>query len=272
VLIVLHSPTPSARIVLHVRSADAEAPPTGQVERQLATAGLAERLTPDLYHAMAWLSRAAPGEILAVFVAADTVGMDEWEFFPLAARRQGGPAVYVYGDERHAALIDKAVALGAAGPVSPELVHRLAGSVASPPPPAETWQARSPAEASRPSVGGPPMAQPSTEAPLVEEPELPEEPTEEEPGELESEPEPVIRVPWVRYDNRPERTRPGEPPPDAVEPEQAEPKPARRPLAHEPLLTEDELRALLGDDLSAVMPRRPAPDRSSGSPEGAEPP
>jgi hypothetical protein len=76
-------------------------------------------------------------------------------------------------------------------------------------------------------------------------------------GEVDDEPaEEPVRVPWLRYEDRPTRTAPKPPTVPSRKPPDADREPAA-PKADQPLLTEAELQALLGGDISAVTPDEP---------------
>ena len=79
------------------------------------------------------------------------------------------------------------------------------------------------------------------------------------------------RVPWLKYENKPVRRAPqriAPEPTDAVDPkERHRPDEAiarKEPSATEPLLTEEELRALIGDDISSIAPSESAPNGIEG--------
>ena len=82
---------------------------------------------------------------------------------------------------------------------------------------------------------------------------------EEEPlDDPQDEPAGPARVPWIRYQNTPARTapqpQPVRQPPVAHETMNDNPQPVMRRNIDEPLLSEEELEALLGDDISAIVP------------------
>ncbi|MBU0717517.1 MAG: hypothetical protein KJ749_04650, partial [Planctomycetes bacterium] len=82
-----------------------------------------------------------------------------------------------------------------------------------------------------------------------------------------------VPVPWRRHGGRATRSAPGRTRAASTftgtgEPEaegSADHRPAA-PITSEPLLTEAELRALIGDDVSAIAPRGPADGRTTDEP------
>jgi len=77
---------------------------------------------------------------------------------------------------------------------------------------------------------------------------------------------PPVPVPWLRHHERPVRRGPGRQEPEAGEQSASEAAAPARRSPTTPLLTEEELQALIGDDIAAI-----APDvRTSSSAEDAD--
>ncbi len=258
------------------------------VDALLESASLRVAACPDVYRGLARLLSAASQTPAAVIVCVDELGPREMEFFSIVSRRRPGLLVYVYGRPRFESRLTQAVGLGAAGRVTEEAILRLAAADTPPPvqesheqPPSKSVAADKPVTQETFSSDEPPLprqpAQPGdrasadlegTDVPAVEPPAAdssrggedsepqPSEPRPFEPQPIEPQPsEQVVRVPWLRYADRPARTGPRKPPPLPTEdPTESAPEGPPRELP-EPLLTDEELRALIGeDDIAALAP------------------
>jgi len=259
--------TTSARCdVLHIRPSPPDAavasPHAAGIVQALAAAGLAVETTTNVYEGLARLVEVEAPRPRAVIVSMDEISPAEMEFFPLVARACRGLAVYVYGRERHEHRLTTALEHGAAGRATVELVRSLAA--------ARMPEARPPADAERPATAArEPDLEPESAAPPenTNPPEDMEEGLKEPPDDAdltawEDEPDDVdgpVRVPWLRYPDRPARAAPQRTPPSPRRAEPAPPVPAPPTFALEPLLTDEELRALIGGDIASLAPRDPAP-------------
>ncbi|UCC30433.1 MAG: hypothetical protein JSU86_19810 [Phycisphaerales bacterium] len=252
------------------------------MDKMLASTSLHVEECGDLYRGLARLCRDDWEAPRAVVVCVDGLGKAEMEFFSIISRTRPRTYVYVYGDERAASLIATAIELGAAGKATDDVILNLAATATQP-------STESPTEApprvvtpEEPAVGAsvsaaapkdgpssPPRADDFATAvssePLVT---APAEPVPSAPAESSPKPadkpgdgqraeevasEGSVRVPWRRYKGGPVRKGPQErksPPDDPDTTEHAKP----RVSSHEPLLTDEELQALIGDDIAAIAP------------------
>lgn len=87
-----------------------------------------------------------------------------------------------------------------------------------------------------------------------------DEPTSDEAGDVEDEDDEEsmrpVRVPWLRYDQAPPR----DPPDAAPRPKPWRPPPPAQPDRSRPLLTEEEVRALMGEDFPETDEPHPEHD------------
>ena len=251
------------------------------MDRLLASTSLHVEDCGDPYRGLARLCRDDWEAPRAVVVCVDGLGKAEMEFFSIVSRTRPRTNVYVYGDERAASLIATAIELGAAGKATDDVINNLAATAAQPhtesptaaPPHIVTpeepiLEVSMSAVASKDSPSPPPASDFATAVsrePLVTAPAepVPPAPTESSPkladkpgqGERTEEvaSEGSVRVPWRRYKGGPVRKGPQERKSPSDDPNTAEPaKP--RVSSHEPLLTEEELQALIGNDIAAVAP------------------
>ena len=191
---------------------------------------------------------ATPKDQLAtVVVALECVGPRELPFFASTSRLRPGLAVLVRGHGENDPCVTRALESGATGVFVAEFWNTLVPprSVEVPMPAAPPVSL----EAVVPSV--------QVEKPPVEEVSaLPDE-AEEISEEAESSEAPSTpRVPWLRYSDGPARTAPmtrTPPPPTPVPPAPKAPPASESDC--EPLLTEEELEALMGDDISTIAPK-----------------
>jgi hypothetical protein len=167
----------------------------------------------------------------------------ELEFFRLVGRHYPDVGVYVYGQPHTQTKAKSAVESGAEAVVRADaLAAVLCPAVASEPAaaPADEAPQPQPAQEVQPEV-------PSA-APAADVPQPPVEtvaPEEEPPAEPASKPKKKrttgARVPWLNYDDMPQRT-----PPDRTAPKPARPA-SPQPEPDQPLLSPEELDALIGD-------------------------
>lgn len=254
-----------------------------RIDEQLEATGLRVAVFSDVYRGLARLMRLAQdgqarAALRAVFVQIDDLGPPEMEFFSLTSRVLPRIPVLVYGSDRHQSLVQKTLDCGATDRVSPEVIARLTAYDAEstddftevPEAPAPVAQ---PVEAGADLEPPAPVMFPKTET-------MPEDVRNDSPPPVdqpEDETATTTRVPWLKYENRPARqaprrvapqpTSPVEPKEDHLPDEVREPK---GPNAIEPLLTEQELRALLGDDISSIAPADTAPNGSDQAEERGE--
>jgi hypothetical protein len=245
-------------VVLHIHSVPS--PHAEDLDSRLAAASLDVKDCGDVYRALARLARSDVSRFRAVFVCLDGLDPYEFEFFSLVARLQRDLPVYVYAGPRSDSRVQKALDLGAAGRVTTEVIDSLA--------PAHEDRVASDEEVAEPQMHAAPDAAPPPPA-LAKESPIAAQETEPVPDERDEEHGKVeggtvqgsVRVPWLRYEGRPARTAPK--PPDR--PAQPAPEPETEAHAsgvHRPLLTEEELQALIGDDISSVAPDNPQTNRN----------
>jgi hypothetical protein len=182
----------------------------------------------DVYSGLAVLCREASADDV-VIVHADRLTAAEMEFFALVKKTRLARAVYVYASEYRLPRADAAVAAGATGVLTAEVVERLISEIRD-------------AGAVRPATESPGLR-----VRADEEPE--ESPASEEQVEETDEPDVSVRVPWRQYDDAPQRSRPPSGNADMTPSGESDRTEGRRePSRLQPLLTEEELRALLGED------------------------
>lgn len=226
--------------------------------------------------------------VVGVVVLVDDLTAAEFEFFTLVERNRRDVPVFVYGP-RSADKVVQALQSGARGLATREALAALRSrhpetddAVESPDqPPAVTATGIKPVIPIDPARGyadtglEPPRelsqkvanpenqvpkssVSPSRAAPAAA---SPAPVSLEDADEDSEEPANVVRVPWLRYNGGPERTAPGqrvkptaanetprteEPPVELFSP------PCSMSEVYEPLLTEQELAALLGDEVSDI--------------------
>ena len=243
-----------------------------RIDRLLEATGLHVAVFTDVYRGLARLARLAKdGEarssLRAVLVQVDDLGPPELEFFSITTRVLPRTPVLVYGSDRLQSRVEKALECGATDRASPEIIARFAARDAE-----STDDRVADREAPAPS----PTAQPTEagvdlQSDVVQDPIALPEVVRNDPPPRENPPEDettaVTRVPWLEYGKRPVRRAPrhiAPQPTSAVEPKedhQPDEASARKgPDTTEPLLTEEELRALIGDDISSIAPSEAAPN------------
>jgi len=233
---------------------------TAQLEQTLDQARTSPDIVHNVYQALVRLLRNDDRQPRAAVVCVDDLEPDELEFFTILARRRHVPAVYVYGHERSLSKLGRAVELGATGEADLELVTRLA----SPDPVLEPPRATGPfvsTAGERREVPAP-VDQSDAErdavlpiGKLLREQEQPSAPPPSTPAVLGDEEETASppRVPWRQYGNGPSRKAPTRTPPARETPIDSGTDDADEDV-HRPLLTDEELRALIGDDPTPLSP------------------
>jgi len=275
--------------VLLIRPVSRESPnPCGQGADAMLSAVCGEYdVATDVYRGLALIGlhrKAAPTEDAlprAVVICVDELGPAEFEFFSLVPRIRPGLPVFVLGSEHLQSKVEQALKLGATGvastsaliqglktrrgdpqsaPVTPDGKGKRKEDIpesVSPQQQANADPAEAKAEPAKVELTEPsPVAHPKPSAPSVVDAEA-----TEEDGRDGDETRPVsVQVPWMRRANGPKR----------VAPQRAAPSPLREshtPPTHDedgpdgPLLTNAELQALIGDDVSAIAPQ----ERRTGS-------
>jgi hypothetical protein len=111
--------------LLHIRSAPAESRAARATEESLAAISVPMDVCGDVYRGLARLVRGQEDPPAVVFVCVDDLGPAELEFFGLVGRAVPGIRVYVYGAERAERRMADAVARGATGAVTQEVLDRL---------------------------------------------------------------------------------------------------------------------------------------------------
>ena len=238
--------------VLHIRPDRPTSPESelchSSVHDLLASLPIEVEGCGDVYRGLARILRPPSNPPRAVIVCLDGLTTPEFEFFSIVARMRKDVSVYVYGSGRAEARIAKAIELGAKGPATTDLLAELTGGPPAsamgqvPPPPCEDGD----------ETPRPPASPPTPTEPIRADEEAPRKPA---------------RVPWLRYGDRPARVAPNAREP-APEPPPSLGRPSPRSVSFEPLLTEEELRALMSDDIAAIAPdeseaRRPYDDEST---------
>lgn len=250
---------------------------------QLVAAGLEVEHCPDVYRGLARLCRRG-GDFVATIVEVDGLGPSEFDFFPLAAKAKRGTPIYVLARGTHArSSLGKAIASGASGELTPEVIGLLRKvpdvGVVRPSWPSTPTPSEIAAHSDGSRRAGPESKIAPEREPDIDEGSLdPSENDDEHEAPAESEPSRPIRVPWMKQNDRPRRIAPTQPrttrPPLSDGKAAVPPAPPTSPFAapstagrnesldrenDEPLLTEEELRALLGDDISAIAPAERGP-------------
>lgn len=247
-------PDSSNRQIIHViapgqddRPGDMESP----VSAKLATAGLDVRDIGDVYRALARIGNAGPNLPLAVVVCADGLTRAEIEFFSIVARVHRGLAVYVYGQSSARERIASAIDMGATGELTDDVIRTLADATSSPP---STVEDDVPSASASPQPEVSEGVAPESLVDQTVEPTNSMQPT----ADVRELPSDSARFPWRCYEDVPKRKPPSRgAPPSSAEGEDDSPDPAI-PI-HEPLLTDEELRALIGDDPAAALSDDGAP-------------
>ena len=257
--------------VLHIRPGTSPSASADKIDAWLRAAAVDVEVCGDVYRGLARILRRGTEAPSAVLVCIDDLGSAEFEFFSLAAASRSSAKVYVYGDERWESRVARALDLGAAGRATEQVIRTLV------PPPARAEPLPSPepkkvVPTEREALPEPfpaPANLAGTVEPIAQEPKGPLSRGEEAPRQGEAR-ESAVRVPWLRYGSTPSRTPPSR---QHVRPEPPAPAPPHRPppADREPLLTEEELRALIGDDIAAIAPAEHETDSGEDGAKRGEP-
>ena len=246
-----------------------------RIDRLLEATGLRVAVFTDVYRGLARLARLAKdGEarsmLRAVLVQVDDLGPPEMEFFSITSRVLARTPVLVYGSDRVQSRVEKALECGATDRASPEIITRLAARDAdSTDDRAADREALAPSPTAQPGEVGVDLEAQATD--VVPRPVAMPEVVRNDPPPSVDQPEDetaaATRVPWLEYEKRPVRRAPrhiAPQPTGAVELKEDHPPDeasARKgPDTPEPLLTEEELQALIGDDISSIAPSEAAPN------------
>lgn len=266
--------------LLHIAGAVLlDSPEALAVEEWVQQAGMQVGRCPDVYLGLARILRNSPPQCDGVVVGVEDLSQSEFEFFSVLLRARRDMPVLVYG-ARVPDRVVRALEMGARGLATRDAILSL-GAKTQPreqreEPTAVPIPAAAPPSPHRfrpfdfvkpsPVVEAAPIIAAPTPPPPIATPIPESKPMTAQENEVEDEPQdnasPVAaaRVPWLRYAGAPARQRP------AANAESREPAPAerihvvdsangKRPREcppqrdYEPLLTEQELAALLGDDL-----------------------
>ncbi len=234
------------------------------MDKMLASTSLHVENCGDLYRGLARLCREDREVPRAVILGVDGLGKAEMEFFSIVSRTRPRTYVYVYGDQRSASRIAAAIDLGATGEATDDVIRNLAATVTQPAVealvsaqvPKDSPSSLAGLDHSAPTVSDePPVTAPSEPAATaLAEPstKLADKPDgHQQVGDEAS--QDSVRVPWRRYKGGPVRKGPQQRKPPSDDAKATEHAKSRAP-AHEPLLTEEELQALIGDDIAAITP------------------
>ncbi len=243
------------------------------IEQSLVASARPVQTVHSVYHAMLHLIRGSTKSYKAAIICVDGIEHAELEFFTILAQQNACPPVYAYGHERSLPKLGKAVELGATGEATLDLVQQLVAiEVAPQPPSTPDIKDPEPTTLERQLLAATPKPEPDTTEPEPDEtapaitddvadqtpPPPTRQPDETEPtiadaerADTADETETPVRVPW-RNDDTTARRAPRRQPPPQRTPPAANESGAEQDNASQyepgPLLTEDELRALIGDD------------------------
>lgn len=266
--------------VLHIRQAAPDIGPVAGLDSRLTAAGVRVETRSDVYGGLAGICRRGAEPVNVIVVRVDDLTAAEMEFFSIVSRLFPSTRVYVYGRERSAGKVTQACELGADSELTARVIGELTSSgraidrtpvatspVISEPPPVIERIETSP-------VPPEPLPRPATEAhdqpAQVHEDEVDNDGIKDQSGpvdeamdeEAAEDQSGAARVPWLRYKDQPSRGALARRPPS---PKDSEDAAISSHGSAEPLLTEEELQALLGDDVSAIAPRaRKGPARDTG--------
>ncbi len=271
----------TATRILHIRPEPATATVAGDMDTLLAAASLDVDSCSDVYRGLARLGRGEPNAPRAVIVCVDGLGAAEMEFFGLVSRVRRSVNVYVYayphGGERSTSRVARAIGLGATGQATEDVIRTLAEIVTQQNVRADLEDApgddQSPTQTFEELTSAPPPIREKPVTEVLEEsaPVVAAELPEAGPDQLGADEEPVVddapdgpvRVPWLRYNDGPDRVAPRRREPLAADPATTEPATSRS-APRRPLITSEELQALLGDDIAAIAPNDRPESRSHG--------
>ncbi len=285
----------TSKVVLHVRPIRAFAhhhETTGeQIDTQLQQVNYRVEMCTDVYRALARLSRASQfdqdtvSSYQAVVVCVDNLGQNVFEFFTIIAEHAHHTPVLVYSNADNHDLLAKAKTAGATGIFDDNFATVLADYHVVDPDSSLSPSTESVHETQEPTPPQPfesAIAHDSPVSPILtlhqevseldaSEPDAPEldasDAVDEDASPVEAPEEQLagpIQVPWQTRQEGPVRMPPSHSSDDATvtSPEAA---PPTQDDAHAPLLTEDELKALLDEDVASWPPN------DWGQPDAANP-
>ncbi len=241
----------TAGTVLHIRPQGDRYACANEMTLRLASAPVLVDTCPDVYRALARICKAPERTHRAAIVCLDALVSAELEFFSVIARARPCVSVYVYGDASGSSRESRAIELGATGILTDDVIHNL-GISDEPPhtdvsveqPSPSTDESTSPRRDERTTVG---------RMETVHGEDSDDDPSEPPRDDHLSG---SVQVPWVNRAEGPVRRRT----PNQSETEEVS-EPAKSPEErlmseglHEPLLTDEELRALVGDDILSITP------------------
>lgn len=237
----------------------------------LREAGCDVEAVPDVYRALARLVSCQPSTFRAIVVCVDRLDVGQFEFFQLASHHRRDTPLYVYAQAHAESKVATALRFGARAAVEPATVHGILPSVAT-----ETTQpAVAPPTVEAAAGPAPPSVEPVTQELAAETGQSaapPEEPSDSDPAPEEkpvadvtrqpakqtAQTKSTVRVPWLRYDDGPQRT-----PPAKAAPKRA-PEPPATPEPEPPLLSPEELKALIGEPSGEAEAEAKPPARKRG--------
>lgn len=252
--------------VLHIRP-EPPVPAADDMDARLASASLQVSICGDVYRGLSRLCLTGPEDLLAVIVCLDGLMAADFEFFTIVSRMYRGVPIYVYARQGSPLRVSRAIELGAAEPVTEDVIAGLVARTFRPSPQPVLQEPVSPPGAREVSTLAPrspePPAAPERDTDIRDRSAaaVPDEPMEQSDhlapeglGPDDTADAQPVPVPWLRHHERPVRQGPGRQEPEATEQSASKAAvPARRSPTI-PLLTDEELQALIGDDIAAIAP------------------
>ena len=227
---------------------------------RLATSSLVVDTCSDVYRGLARVCKAPAETYSAVVVCLGALGSAELQFFSTMARARPRVPVYVYGNASDAKREARAIELGAACVFTDDVMSHLETSGASLDTDDST-QEPSPG-AQKPAIAD--RADPRTAASTES---LPDRLFDDDPSKPDHDDHPSrpVQVPWLNRAGSPARRKPSKPSKvqDVPERSQSAEESSGRALP-EPLLTDEELQALIGDDILSI----PSDEHGTGEQNG----
>ena len=218
---------------------------------RLTATGLDVRDVSDVYRALARIGSAGSNSPLAVVVCADDLTTAELEFFSIVGRIHRSVAVYVYGRSSARERIAQAIDMGATGELTDDVIRTLADTTTSTPSTGDDDAAAAPASLHSEDI------EDAARRFWKDQSESSAESTQRT-GEVREPPSDPARFPWRRYEDAPKRKPPSQGQPTSFSKREDEQPDPSIPV-HEPLLTDEELRALIGDDPATALSDDGAP-------------
>ncbi len=289
-------PTSDHSHVLHVAAQNARSEWTEAGDSQtplsrLHESGLGIRICRDAYRALALLCRQANDaassgwKISAVVIDVDGLDEQEMQFFKCAGALRKGPTVFAYSGSGDIAKVDSAIHFGATARFDEQAIRRLTTDLCEVPAadfpettseiPMAPDDLETPQQAPNEVELDPLQSQGiSTLAETVSPVEFDEVVDDDGDEAIDSTEDSTLpaRVPWKQYRAQPGRIAPGQASPsnsDSTEKPIEQESPTNE-NSEGPLLTNAEMQALIGDDISALTPSQSFEDRTDT--QGAEEP